>query len=911
MLAGNRVRSIRSLTSYFSSSLTYSFPSSSSIKSINPSFSIFPKRYLSSKSSPNPKKIYNDNNIRKNVFVNTNALTSTIFTNNSKFEEVITFTLNDKWKNYSNKVSDEIKYISYREALNNIFKELSENKEYLEDIRKHYVDKNSYTNLLNKFRRRFIMRPQDAFSTQDDGFRLINAIIKEFKITGETTTVATQPSSAFLSDFFDMIKPTLLESCENIITTNSLLQSFTDIRSPKDWYPLARTFKRKIYYHGGPTNSGKTHFAIERLKQADISKGGGIFCGPLRLLALEIYDRLNKSGVYCSLSTGQEKRIVPGATHISCTIEMLSTEKIYDIAVIDEIQMIGDTFRGQSWTKAVLGLAANEIHLCGGLESAELVQKMCEDIGDDFELVKYERLSPLEVEQESLNGDYTKIQKGDCIVAFSSASLFSIKHDIEKNTKFKCAIIFGSLPSETRSQQANLFNDPNSGYDVLIASDAIGMGLNLNIRRVILHSVVKFNGVSMDFIPPTQLKQIAGRAGRHSSEWNVGKVTTWQKLDLPYLKAVMSYDVPKLDQGIVCPTVNMFRAFSEKYRELNGIVEEYPQLDPSIEKYFNFNRIAEHKISLARILTHFSEFSKMDDNLRLSDLNTMIQTSNWLQSIPLSLEERFLYSSAPINRSSLCYNAIYRYAAHYAAGVHVKLGISLPLVPPHDFRTFLDWVNTHAILELYLWLSSHFHSQFVEVPLCVDLISKSLETINKFVEASASNYNILERKMSKDLVQSENIRKELLANHVISYLMSMLKIIKSHKDYLPPIEFCKEIKETTIKYIEEIEKEKLNFTEKDLNLIINLAKYGQKDMISLINKLNKLNFLREPIVIPKDENNEVYYEDVKEGRKSRGGKRGKHNEENDNDIDKLIDDIDETSQEFDINETLKNFQSQF
>jgi hypothetical protein len=133
------------------------------------------------------------------------------------------------------------------------------------------------------------------------------------------------------------------------ISFQKLLQASSDLRLPHEWYPYARLMKRKIYFHGGPTNSGKTYHALKRLRDADQAKGGGIFCGPLRLLALEIYEKLNQEGAYASLITGQEKRYVPFASHTACTIEMVLLDKEYDVAVVDEIQMIADPFRGWAW----------------------------------------------------------------------------------------------------------------------------------------------------------------------------------------------------------------------------------------------------------------------------------------------------------------------------------------------------------------------------------------------------------------------------------------------------------------------------------------------------------------------------------------------------------------------------------
>ncbi len=120
-----------------------------------------------------------------------------------------------------------------------------------------------------------------------------------------------------------------------------------------------------------------------------------MYCGPLRLLALEVYENLTRQGIYCDLLTGQEKRFVPESSHMSCTVETVSVSRRYDVAVIDEIQMIANPQRGHSWTRVVLGVIANEIHLCGGLEAYEIVKSLISDTGDSLELVKYDRLTPL------------------------------------------------------------------------------------------------------------------------------------------------------------------------------------------------------------------------------------------------------------------------------------------------------------------------------------------------------------------------------------------------------------------------------------------------------------------------------------------------------------------------------------
>jgi ATP-dependent RNA helicase SUPV3L1/SUV3 len=250
-----------------------------------------------------------------------------------------------------------------------------------------------------------------------------------------------------------------------------------DLRYPAEWYPLARAMQRTIHLHVGPTNSGKTYHALRRLERSQ----NGVYAGPLRLLAQEVYTRFNAEGISCGLVTGDEVRFPEGKAPriVSNTVEMVSLSKDYDVGVIDEIQMIADSRRGWAWTRAVLGCRAQELHLCGEMRAVPLIRELVALTGDVLEIHHYERLNPLKVMDKSLEGDLRKMQKGDCLVSFSRVGIHSLKSDIEKATGRRAAIVYGSLPAEIRTQQANLFNDPNNDYDFLVASDAIGMGLNL------------------------------------------------------------------------------------------------------------------------------------------------------------------------------------------------------------------------------------------------------------------------------------------------------------------------------------------------------------------------------------------------------------------------------------------------
>lgn len=400
-------------------------------------------------------------------------------------------------------------------------------------------------------------------------------------------------SNAFLDHVSEAMKKVHLKDQEHA----NILQS-TNLRNPAEWFPEARKLKRKIVAHVGPTNSGKTHGAMEALKKAK----RGIYCAPLRLLAIEKYEKLNEEGFKCALITGEaikgpkafvtfdrlnsgsqnadmsmygyvEREVLEegvnmegllrcnrqhpalekfklSADLICCTVEMADYHTLYDMAIIDEIQMLSDEQRGWAFTHALLGLIAKEIHVCGEPSAIPLLQKICKDTGDELQVNTYQRLAPLAVEHTSLNSNFSTLRKGDCIICFSRRNIFMLKKMIEHETKKKCAVIYGALPMESRTHQAKLFNDLDSDYDILVATDAIGMGLNLNIGRIIFYTLKKPQYLQdnhdrgypvLQFIEPRMIKQIAGRAGRFNSIFKEGVVTTFEERDLRHLKKALKH----------------------------------------------------------------------------------------------------------------------------------------------------------------------------------------------------------------------------------------------------------------------------------------------------------------------------------------------------------------------------------
>lgn len=473
------------------------------------------------------------------------------------------------------------------------------------------------------------------------------------------------------AEFCLMSFPDEIRRFRELVTT-------ADMTKPQAWYPFARAMKRKVVYHCGPTNSGKTYTALQRFMQAK----NGIYCSPLRLLAMEVYESVNSKGVYCNLHTGQEKKDVPFAEHLACTVEMTYLNKQWEVAVIDEVQMLADEYRGWAWTRAFLGVVADEVHVCGDPSAVPLLEALCEATGDELVTETYERFKALTVDEESLKGNYANVQAGDCIVAFSRRDIFQIKKEVEMSTSHRCAVVYGALPPETRTQQAKLFNEANSGYDVLVASDAVGMGLNLNIRRVVFFAVSKFNGDGKSNIVPSALKQIAGRAGRRSSKYPEGIATCFYAADIPYLmESLQQQFVPSKSAGLF-PVFEQMELFAS---QLPGL-------------------------SFGTLLDRFSETCKLDGSYFLCRHDHLKKISNMLDKVKgLSLEDRYNFCFAPVNiRDPKALGALQRFATAYSQKVPVYLHKAVPTGSSQHDLELLDLELRHQVLSMYLWLACHF-----------------------------------------------------------------------------------------------------------------------------------------------------------------------------------------------------------
>lgn len=309
--------------------------------------------------------------------------------------------------------------------------------------------------------------------------------------------------------------------------------------NPEKEFAEARRMERRFILHIGPTNCGKTYHALERLKEA----GGGVYLGPLRLLALEVYEKMKESGIPATMLTGEECIADDGSRITASTIEMLDLDQSYEVAVIDEAQMIVDSDRGHSWTRAILGVRAKEIHVCMSPAAEQVVTHLISLCQDSFEIRRYERMTALECEDVPFV--FPKdVAQGDALIVFTKRAVLDIAGRLEKEG-IHSSVIYGSLPPEIRRRQMQLFLQGKTR--VVVSTDAIGMGLNLPVRRIVFIQTEKFDGKETRPLIASEVHQIAGRAGRFGM-YDTGYVNAMGEQELNHIRARFYEIEPVVDR---------------------------------------------------------------------------------------------------------------------------------------------------------------------------------------------------------------------------------------------------------------------------------------------------------------------------------------------------------------------------
>jgi len=477
------------------------------------------------------------------------------------------------------------------------------------------------------------------------------------------------------------------------------------IRDFKNLFPLAREMKRKLTLHIGPTNSGKTYEAMKRLKEADT----GYYLAPLRLLALEGYEDLKSSGIDVSLITGEEQLLNEDATHISSTIEMLNFDVDVDVCVIDEVQMIDDRDRGWAWANAIIGTPAKEIIMTASLNAKDAIIALAEYLGEELEIVEFERKNPLTLLESPT--EIKDVKEGSAIIAFSRRDVLKLKQKLSKY--FSVSVVYGNLSPEVRREEARRFRAKET--QILVATDAIAMGMNLPIKTILFSKAKKFDGITERNLFPSEIHQIAGRAGRFGLD-EEGFVGALNKDVLKIIKK--NFD--KKDRDIMLPFTVM--ANLEHIKLVSRILEED---------------------SLREILKFFVKNMHFNGPFHATNLDDMMEAASIVDSYDLDIATKYHLACAPLTLKSPY--ILTAYESYILALEHKKIVPYKPPVLVGSFATtaeeLLQAEDMVKEISLYLWLSYRFKDYFLDV-------QKAKEyrvVLNNFIEESLQQKYFVKR----------------------------------------------------------------------------------------------------------------------------------------------------------------------
>ena len=519
-------------------------------------------------------------------------------------------------------------------------------------------------------------------------------------------SLADQASADPAGYVFDRIRQRLQHAIERSQEERhaALTRSSINLAEYPDSFDMARRLPRRFIALLGPTNSGKTHQAMETLVHAK----SGVYLAPLRLLALENYERMAAARPHgkelkVSLVTGEERRIEEGATHVASTVEMLDTRTRVDVAVIDEIQMLADRDRGAAWTAAVCGAPATTVYLVGAPEARRAIEALAARLDCPLEVHVLKRKGPLSMETQAVR-KVRNLRRGDAVIAFSRRDVLMWR-DMITEAGMSVATVYGNLSPEVRRAQAQRFREGEA--DIVVATDAVAMGLNMPISRVVMTTSVKFNGVEEEEIPAALARQIAGRAGRfgvHEEGFVAGYDEETHQVMRSLLKEKLA-PVPAAGFS-VAPTL-------EHLHRISSVTGEQ---------------------SLARLLRRFEHNIDVPDGFffpRITDEQS--ERALWLDTLQLTIAEKFTMSLVPIaSRIS----ALQLAWENWAKALARKKVVSLDAVTHELGRMSLQEVEDHCRLySAYAWLGYRMPAYFPSVEAAQSLARIASERVDAMLQA--------------------------------------------------------------------------------------------------------------------------------------------------------------------------------
>ncbi len=477
------------------------------------------------------------------------------------------------------------------------------------------------------------------------------------------------------------------------------------VRDFKNLFPLARSLRRRLIFHTGPTNSGKTYTAFQQLKKA----GTGYYLAPLRLLALEGYETLRDDGVSASLITGEEQLLDEDATHISSTIEMLSFETEVDCCVIDEVQMIDDRDRGWAWANAIIGSPAKTVIMTGSPNAREAIIALAEYLGEPLEIIEFERKNPLELLKSPTPID--AIEPKTAVIAFTRSNALRLKQQLSKT--YRTSVIYGNLSPEVRREEARRFREGET--DILVATDAISMGLNLPIKTLLFSKADKFDGQNQRNLTATEVRQISGRAGRYglSEKGYVGALT-----------------------GDVLKTISSLFT-----KEITAIALPFNVM-ANFDHIMLVSNILEEK-SLSEIIDFFVLNMKFEGPFRAANLESMQEASAIVDRYDLDMRTKYTLATAPLSTSSPLVMAAFE---RYVRALEQKKPIAY--IPPQRLGNYAlsmeelqEAEDRIKEISLYLWLSYRMGEYFVDA----EKARMFRGELNRFIENSLQQSHFVPR----------------------------------------------------------------------------------------------------------------------------------------------------------------------
>jgi hypothetical protein len=447
-----------------------------------------------------------------------------------------------------------------------------------------------------------------------------------------------------------------------------------DLPGYHDTFPLARARGRQLSAILGPTNSGKTYTAFQKLAAAQ----SGVYLAPLRLMAAEAWDNLMAAGVHCSLITGEERIIDPFATHVCSTIEMMNASAQYEVAVIDEVQMISDPDRGWAWTQAIVGVNAKEVIMAGSLDASGIVTELAQYMGEPLQISTTKRLCPLNVAATPLSCMADALS-GSAFISFSRRGVLEWKQQIGEE---RCAAVYGSLSPEVRREEARRFAAKE--VEFVSATDAIGLGINLPISTIVFTTLRKWDGTREATLTQSQIRQIAGRAGRYGLH-QAGIVTALNQEDLETIREAI--DAAPESMALfapVAPHLQMVKYLAEQsgHEDLLPILNLFGKLP-----------IDEHLFSKA-------------------DLSSMCELAGSKSLEGLPLENQFKVCACPLDTRELEHMANWESwveAVRHNAPLEAPQGLHFSRDESTTSDSLLKQAESRVkLLSAYRWMHYHF-----------------------------------------------------------------------------------------------------------------------------------------------------------------------------------------------------------